>query len=78
MVFWEKKFLSAILIEKKILSLKWAEQNILLALCALKNVVFVKKINNNVATNCREKKNLLRCEAKKIFDSEKTNSPPPL
>ena len=31
--FWgEKKFLSANLIEKKILSLKWAETNILLAL----------------------------------------------
>ena len=51
--FWGKQILSANLIEKKILSLKWAEKNILLGLCALKNIVFV------------EKKNLLRCEAKK-------------
>ena len=36
-------FLSANLIEKKILSVKWAEKNILLALCALKTIVFVEK-----------------------------------
>ena len=43
MVFWGKIFLSINLIEKKILSLKWAEKNILLALCALKIIVFAEK-----------------------------------
>ena len=38
--FGEKKFLSANLLEKTFLSLKWAEKNILLALCALKIIVF--------------------------------------
>ena len=38
-----KKILSANLIEKIFLSLKWAETNILLALCALKNIIFVEK-----------------------------------
>ena len=36
----KKKILSANLIEKQILSVKWAE---MLALCALKNIVFVEK-----------------------------------
>ena len=35
------------MIWKKIMSLKWAEQNILLAFCALKNIVFVEK---NIST----------------------------
>ena len=39
----EKTFLSANLIGKKILSLNWAEKNILLALCASKIIVFVEK-----------------------------------
>ena len=43
MVFWVKKCLSANLIEKQILSLKLAETNILLALCTLKNIVFVEE-----------------------------------
>ena len=52
------------------LSLKWAEKNILLAICALKNVVFVeKKIM---------KKFLLRCEAEKnILTPEKNHSSSP-
>ena len=67
-----KKNLSANLIEKKILSLKWAENNILLALRALKNVVFVEI--NNVATTCREKKFCCAAKRKKKFDSEKNHS----
>ena len=59
-VFLGKNFLSANLIENKFLYLKWAEKNILLALCALKNIVFVEQ--NNVATTCpaakRKKNNL--------------------
>ena len=43
MFFWAKKILSANLIEKKCLFLKWAEKQILLALCALKIIVFVEK-----------------------------------
>ena len=43
MFFWEKTFLLANLIGKKKLSLKWAETNILLALCALENIVFVEE-----------------------------------
>ena len=49
MFFWGEKILSANLLEIFFLSLKWAEKNILLALCALKIVV--------------EKKILLRCKA---------------
>ena len=57
--FWGKTFLSANVFETKFLSLKWAEKN-LLALCALKKYCFCRK-------SCREKKILLRCEAKKMF-----------
>ena len=66
--FFRKKIvLSANFIEKKFLSVKWAEKNILLALCALKNIVFVEK--NNVA----KKKNTAALPSeKKYFDSEKT------
>ena len=72
MVFWgEKNFLSANLMGKKILSLTWAETNIMFALWALKNIVFVEK--NNVATTCLEKKIPLSFEANK-----KTTAPPPL
>ena len=55
MVFFGEKFLSANLIEKKILSLKWAEQNILLAL--------VEK--------CCEIFFFCAAKGKKHFDSEK-------
>ena len=41
--FWRKNFLSVNLLEKKFLSLKWAGQNILFALCALQIIVFVEK-----------------------------------
>ena len=65
------------MIEIFCMSLKWADKNILLALCALKNVVFVEK--NNVATSCRKRKILLRCEAKtNILTPKKTIAPPPL
>ena len=64
--FWGKHFC---LLEKKFLSQKWAEKNIMLALCALKIIVFVEK-----KIMLREKK---FCE-KKYFDSEKNHSPPPL
>ena len=37
------KFLSANLIEKIFLSLKWAEKNILLAICAFKKYCFLEK-----------------------------------
>ena len=43
MVFWGKHFLSANLIEKQNLFVKWAEKNILLELCAFKNIVLVEK-----------------------------------
>ena len=69
MFFLEFVFLSANLIEKKILSPKWAEKKILLALCALKIIVFVEKM--------REKK--FCCAAKKnILTPKKTIAPPPL
>ena len=42
-LFGDIFFMSAKLIEKNILSLKWAEKNILLALHALKKIVFVEK-----------------------------------
>ena len=57
----EKKFLSTNLLEFFFLSLKWAEQNILLAVCALKIVVFVEK--NNVETI--------------FFYFDKNHTPPP-
>ena len=65
MLFWKKLFLSANLMEKKILSLSWTDKYILKALYALK-IVFLE--NNNVAKTCREKK--FRCDVKrknKIF-----------
>ena len=43
MVFWGKVFLSANLIEKTFLTLKWTEKNILLALCALQIIFFIEK-----------------------------------
>ena len=50
-------------------------KNILLARCALKNIVFIEK-KHNVATTCCEKKILLRCEAKKnILTPKKTIAP---
>ena len=77
MVFGEKIILLANLIEKKCPSLKWAEKNILLALCALKNIVFVEK--NNVATTCREKNFCCAAKRKKyILTPKKTIAPPPL
>ena len=48
---------------KKMSVSEMAEQNILLALCASKNILFLYT-KNNVATTCREKNILLRCEAK--------------
>ena len=58
--FWGKKFMSTNLIEKKNLSVKWTEKKILLALCALKNIVFVeKKSRDNFLLRCEEKKNIL-------------------
>ena len=43
MVFMGEKYSVCKFAFKKILTLKWAEKNILLALCALKNIVFVEK-----------------------------------
>ena len=43
MVFWGEIFSVGKFNWKKILSLKWAENIILLALCALKNIVLVEK-----------------------------------
>ena len=50
---------------KIFLSLTWTEKNILKALNALKNIVFVGE--KNVATTWRENLFLLRHEGKKIF-----------
>ena len=61
--------------KKNYVSEKWAEQNILLALCALNIIVFIEK--NNVATTCREEKNSAALQSeKKCFDSEKNHGPP--
>ena len=49
------------LIEKQFLSLKWVEKNILLALCAFKNIVFVEK--------------KFCCAEKKKFTPKKTIAP---
>ena len=68
MLFWGKKFLSPNLIEKKMLSMKRAEKNIMLELCALKNIVFVEK---KFSAALRSKSF--------FFDSDKNHShPPPL
>ena len=75
MVFWEKLFLSANLFDIFFLSLKWAEKNILLALCALQIIVSWKK--NNVATTCREQSFCCAAKRKNIFRLRKKHSPPP-
>ena len=72
--FWGTFFCLQIWLKNKFLSLKSAEKNIMLALCALKNIVFVE----NKECQLSRKKVLLRCEAKtKYFDSEH-RPPPPL
>ena len=64
MVFWEKTFSVCKFAWKKICVSEMGRKKIyLLALCALNIIVFKEK--NNVETTCREKKILLRCEAKK-------------
>ena len=70
MSFLGGKILSANLIEKKILSLKWAKKNSVSTLC-LKKTFVQKKICQVVA-----KKNLCCTEVRKIyFESEKNHSP---
>ena len=56
--FGGKQILSANLIEKNFLSLKWEEKHILLALCALTNIVFVQKTFNFCCTSKRKIINL--------------------
>ena len=68
--FRERQFLSENLIEEKKIVSEMGRKNVLLALCALKNIVFLEE-KNNVATTCCKKKILPRCEAKKIFDIAK-------
>ena len=71
-----KKILSANLLEIFFLCLKWAEKNILLALCALKIIVFVDK------KYCRDNLSrifvMLCCAANKnILTPKKRIAPPP-
>ena len=55
--------------------MKWEKNNILLAFCALKIIIFVEK--NNVATTCYEIKFCCAAKRKKIFIPKKTIAPPP-
>ena len=60
---------------KKMSVSEMGRKNILLALCALKMIVFVEE-KNNVATIFRKSKILLRCDAKKnILTLKKTIGP---
>ena len=62
--------------ENFFLSLKWTGIFFLLALCALKNIVYVER--KKCRDNLSRKKNLLRCEAKQnILTPKKTIAPPP-
>ena len=76
--FGKTIFLSANLIERNCLSLKWEENNILLKCSTLcfKNIVFWEK--NNVATSCREKHSAAFRSETKMLTPENTIAPVPL
>ena len=74
MVFLGKTFSVSKFDEIKVLSLTWAEQNILRALYALTNCLWRK---NYVATTNREKNSTSQRSEKTMFiDSENNHSPP--
>ena len=66
------------MIDKKNLSMKWAEENILLALCALKNIGFEEKKIMSRQFVTKKNSAAPRSEKNILTQKKKHSSPPPL